>query len=57
MLDYALTERKSYPGRLGGWLNKKTFDIDYLLDIPETVPNVEESLFEHDALDQRFYPS
>ena len=57
-IDYALIERKSYPGRLGGWLNKKkTFDIDYLSDIPETVPNVEESLFEHDALDQRFYPS
>ena len=22
-IDYALIERKSYPGRLGGWLNKK----------------------------------
>ena len=57
-ISYDLLKRKSYPGTIGGWLNKnQTFDIDYLSDIPENEPSITESLYKHDPLDKRFYPS
>ena len=57
-ISYSLIENQSYPGRIGGWLNKnKTFDIDYISDVPETMSSAEHSVHDHDAIDKKFYPS